>query len=160
MDPFLGFPPWLSQEASCWPDSLEACGSGGREHSSAKRSPYQFLSLHLRRLPLPKTEFNCSGPGPCSDPGEPCCHTQPNPLNRKCQGAKPAGIKRSRIPWRTVKGWTAQSGSGSFFPFPPGPCLLKCAKGEEGVRVPPDDPNPHQKVSSSRRSTADFLKLN
>lgn len=46
------------------------------------------------------------------------------------------------------------------FPFPPGPCLLKCAKGEEGVRVPPDDPNPHQKVSSSRRSTADFLKLN
>lgn len=33
--------------------------------------PQQFLFLRLRRLPLSRTEFNCSGLRPRSDPGKP-----------------------------------------------------------------------------------------
>lgn len=35
-----------------------------------------------------------------------------------------------------------------FLPFPAGSCLLKCAKGEEGVHVLPDDPN-HPRKSAA-----------
>ena len=107
-----------------------------------------------------KQNPNAQASGPGKTPKSPLATHRLIPLNRKCQRAKPARLKRNRIPWSTVNGWRALCALGSFFSFSPGSRFLKCAKGEKGVCVLPEDPNHPQKVSSFQPSTSDFLRLN
>lgn len=66
-----------------------------------------------------KQNPNAQASGPGQTPKNPLATHRLIPLNRKCQRAKPARLKRNRIPWSTVNGWRALCALGSFFFFLP-----------------------------------------
>lgn len=81
-----------------------ACGTGGYKpyyvclpHTTAKRCPSGRFSFCLRRLPLSKTEFNCTDLRPWSDPGKPVAtHSlsleMKNARQQNQQGSKETGF--------------------------------------------------------------------